>query len=201
MLGKSFFVIFCLSLFFTGIAGGNGEITPVILAGCSSATQYALSLCGMMALWNGVLEVLRTAGIPEKLSQMLSPLLSQIFPMAWRTGIGRDAITCTLCANLMGLSNAATPYALSAMEEMDRNNPYPEAATDDMATLSVLGCTCPSLIPTTILALRYAAGSISPGRILVPVWIVSGICLTLSILLSRVCAGIAGTVRRKGERG
>ena len=200
MLGKSFFVLFCLSLFFTGITGGNGEITPLVLAGCSSAIRYTLSLCGMMALWNGVLEVLRHVRIPEKLSRLLSPLFSHIFPTAWRTGVGRDAITCTLCANLMGLSNAATPYALSAMEEMDRENPQPERASDDMATLAVLGCACPSLLPTTILALRYAAGSTSPGRILVPVWIVSGICLLASVLLSRACAGIAETTRRKGTR-
>lgn len=201
MIGKAFFVIFCLSLLFGGISGAGGELTPLVLAGCSSAIRYTLSLCGMMALWSGVLEVLRAVGIPEKLSRALSPVFSRIFPTAWQTGVGRDAITCTLCANLMGLSNAATPYALAAMEEMDRENPRPETASDDMATLAVLGCACPTLLPTTLLALRYAAGSASPGRILVPVWIASGVCLATAVLLSRACAGIAAGVRQKGARG
>ena len=197
MIGKSFFVIFCLSLVFTGITGGSGELTPLILAGCTNAVRYALSLCGMMALWNGVLEVLRDMRIPERLSRIFSPCLARLFPSAWRTGVGRDAITCTLCANLIGLSNGATPYALSAMEEMDRANPTPESASDNMATLAVLGCACPSIIPTTVLALRYDAGSTSPGKILVPVWIASGICFLLSAVLSRACAAAGG---KRGRR-
>lgn len=197
MIGKSFFVLFCLSLLFSGITGSQAELTPQILAGCANAVRYAASLCGMMALWNGVLEVLRERRIPERLSRLFSPMLARVFPAAWRTGVGRDAITCTLCANFIGLSNAATPYALAAMEEMDRANPTPESASDDMATLAVLGCACPSLVPTTVLALRYDAGSASPGKILVPVWIASGICFLLSAVLSRACAAVGGKHRRR----
>ncbi len=195
MIGKSFFVLLCFSLLFSGITGSRVELTPQILAGCTNAVRYAISLCGMMALWNGVLEVLREKRIPEKLSRICSPFFARIFPAAWQSGVGRDAITCALCANFIGLSNAATPYALTAMEEMDRANPTPETASDDMATLAVLGCACPSLVPTTVLALRYDAGSASPGRILVPVWIASGICFAASVLLSRFCAAV-GTKRR-----
>lgn len=199
MIGKSFFFIFCVSLLFAGICTPGEELTPQILEGCLSAIRYALSLGGMMALWSGVLEVLREAQIPERLAHAVSPVLSRVFPSAWKTGIGRDAITCTLCANLLGLSNAATPYALRAMEEMDRANPVPEEASDDMATLAVLGCACPSLVPTTVLALRYAAGSESPGRILVPVWICCGCCTIVSVALSRAFAAVSGKTRRRGR--
>lgn len=107
-----------------------------------------------------------------------------------------EEISANLSANLLGIGNAATPLALRAMAAMEAGNPEPGRATDDMITLTVLNTASVSLVPTTILALRRAAGAASPYAILVPVWICSGAAAVLAVLICRLCAWAARGKRR-----
>lgn len=197
MLGICFFVLVFVSAVSGTAAGRLAELSCAIVDGAGQAVTLTLSLCGMMALWCGVMNVWKEAGMIRGLSRILAPVLRLAFPDAWRTGIGREEITAAVTANLLGIGNAATPLALSAMAKMQEGNPTPDTARDDMVTLSVLACSPFSLLPTTLIALRRAAGSAEPYGILVPVWITSAVCAVTAVLLCRLWAW-ARHPRRKG---
>ena len=96
-----------------------------------------------------------------------------------------EEICANLAANLLGVGNAATPMALRALEKMQKNNPQKDVATGDMITLTVLNTCSVTLIPSTLLALRRAAGASRPFEVVLPIWICSALCATLALLLCR----------------
>ena len=185
MIGKVFGVICLIALLF-GILSGNGAaLGDAMLDGTARALEVTLSLAGMMCLWCGFMEVLKEAGAIRKLSRLLRPLLRRIFPNAWESGEGSEEIAANISANLLGIGNAATPMGLRAMEKLQKQNPIPHRATAEQITLMVLNTASVSFFPATLFALRRASGSSKPYAVLIPVWIVSLSCATLSVFLCR----------------
>ena len=196
MLGICFFVLCFVSILFTFAGGDPAALSNGALDGASRAMELMFTLSGMMALWGGIMNVLQEAGWICRLSRLLSPILRWVFPAAWRDTDTREKITAAVSANILGIGNAATPLALSAMEAMQRRNPIPARATDDMITLAVLATASFDLLPTTLIALRRGGGSAAPYAILPPVWITSFLCCTAAILL---CRGAAWAWRDRRE--
>ncbi len=197
MLGICFFALVLISVLFAVPTGNLGALSNAILDGAGGALSLTVSLAGMMALWCGVMNVLKEAGVIGKVSRVLSPILRLVFPDAWRSGRATEEITASVSANILGIGNAATPLALSAMAKLQEENPHPDTATDDMITLSVLATSSLDLLPTTLIALRRSAGCSRPYEILVPVWITSFVCALSAIVLSRLFAWAA---RGKGVK-
>ena len=188
MLGVCIFVITAVSVVTAVFTGRLPALSEAAVDGAGQAVTLTLSLLGMMTLWGGVMRVLTEAGVIRYLSRLLSPVLRLVFPRAFRTGCAREEITAAVSANLLGVGNAATPLALAAMAKLQAENPTPDTATDDMVTLSVLATVSPSLLPTTLIALRRAAGASRPFEILLPVWITSVSCAAAAVLFCRMCA-------------
>lgn len=195
------FVILVLCSFVYALSSNDYHLlTGAILDGAAKSVTLSLELCGMMCLWCGIMRVFRDAGVLRLLSRLLSPILRHIFPDTWENGAGREEITAAVTANLLGIGNAATPYALSAMKELDRVNPEPERASRDMVTFAVLGCASINLIPTTLIALLRSAGMAEPYAILVPVWICSFVCAAAGIVLSRLLTGGNGGTQKRRKK-
>ncbi len=185
MLGR-IFALFCLCGTIGGIALGNtAALSQSILDSATQAVTLSVGLLGAMCLWCGVLRVLRDAGVTAFLSRKLSFLLGRIFPTAWQTGHGKEEIAASFVANLLGIGNAATPLALCAMKEMEKDNPHTGRATDDMVTFTVWNTAPVSILPTTLLALRSAAHSQNPAEILPLVWVCSLSSACVAVLLAR----------------
>lgn len=198
MVSKCFAVITLISFVYAVFAGNTGALTAAVLDGAAGSVHLSLELCGMSCLWCGILRVFADSGILDRVSRILSPLMKHLFPKAWRTGAGKREITAAVSANLLGIGNAATPYALAAMRELDRVNPSPGKTTEDMAAFAVLGTASLNLIPTTLLTLRRAAGSADPAAILVPVWIGS-LCTAAAGML--LCRALGKVCRRTAKGG
>ena len=183
MLGKIFGTL-CIISVIGGIILGNGaDLGVAVLDGASSAVALTISLCGIMSLWCGIMRVFQGAGLIGKLSKLLSPLLKIFFPDAYKSGEGIGEISANISANLLGIGNAATPFALKAMEKLQKINKKRDTASADMITLAVLNTASVNIIPTTIIALRRAAGSADPYSIIIPIWISSLACSALALLL------------------
>ncbi len=184
MLGRVFGCM-CLISFVFAIYTGNSEgLLIAVLDGASGAVTLTISLCGMMALWCGIMKVFEGAGLIERLSRLLSPLLRRCFSAAYRSGEGIGEISANISANLLGIGNAATPLALAAMKKLQAINPDKSTASADMITLAVMNTASLNIIPSTIIALRRAAGSAEPHAVIAPIWIVSAACATLALLLT-----------------
>jgi len=188
MLGKCFFVLCLVSVVCAFFTGNVAELSQAVFDGCRDSVELCLSLLGMMCLWCGVIEVFRDAGALRFLSRLTAPLLRHIFPDCADDEELMGDITSSVTANMLGVASAATPYALRAMEKLDKLYGGDSAAGDDMVTLALLGCSSISLFPTTVVTLMYSAGSKSPYSILVPVWICSAVCTAFSLVTSRLTA-------------
>lgn len=196
MLGKCFFVIVVLSLVSGLLTGNMAALGNAALDGAAKAIEVTLSLAGMTVLWCGVMRVLSECGAVRLLTRVLTPLLKPIFPSAWKNPACRDAVTAAVTANMLGLGNAATPLALTAMRTLGEDaGGEPPEATDDMVTFAVLGTAPLNLLPGTLIAMRRAAGSAAPYAIVVPVWICSFLCALFGVLLAR----LGNAAGRKGR--
>ena len=195
MLGKIFGVFCLLAVIFGALTGNLSAVAAAIPEGAGAAVEVTLTLLGMMCFWSGVMQVLGDVGAVRKLSRLFSPLLRHIFPNAYRTGQGYEEICATLSANFLGLGNAATPFALSAMQKMHLHNPHPDAADAEEITLAVLSTASLTLVPANLLALRRAAGSPTPFSIMIPVWITSAFTAAFALLLTSFLRIRAGFLR------
>ena len=197
MLGKIFGIISLIALIGGIFLGHGSELGNAALDGAKNAVSLSLSLCGIMSLWCGIMRVFERAGLIRRLSRLLSPLLRIFFPDASRSGEGLGEISANISANLLGIGNAATPFALRAMEKLQKNNPDKRTATADMITLAVLNTASLNLIPTTIIALRRSAGSDAPYSIIIPIWICSLSCCALALLL---CSALRSVSRGRKKK-
>lgn len=184
MLGKIFGGITIISLVTGILLGNSAELSNAVLDGAKGAVNLTFSLCGIMSLWCGIMKVMEHAGLIEKLSALLMPLLRIFFPDAYKSGVGVGEISANISANLLGIGNAATPFALKAMEKLQSTNKNPLCASADMITLAVMNTASFNLIPTTIIALRRAAGASEPYSVIVPIWIASFACSSMALILS-----------------
>ena len=191
MLGKVFGIITALSFLIALITGNTAALGNAILDGAADAVTLTLSLAGIMCLWCGVMEVLRDAGLITKLARLMRPFLRVFFPDSCGEGQGAEEIAANISANMLGIGNAATPLALSALEKMQKNNPDPSRPTNDMVTLAVMNTASVNLLPTTILALRRAAGSQDPFSVILPIWLVSSVCWLAALVLARAVGGLS----------
>ncbi len=198
MVGRIFALLVFLSFLSSLFTGQTAALQGAIFSGAARAVTVSLALLGMQCLCMGLLSLLRGVGAIDFLGRLLSPFLRLAFPTAHKNSVGGEEICLSLSANLLGVSNAATPFALSAMQRLQAKNPHKEAPTDDMITLAVLNSNAFSLLPTTLLALRAAAGSPSPSRVL-PAILTVGLLCTLSALL--LCRLFARLFPYRGEGG
>ena len=180
-----------------GLATGRIDaVSNAALEGAAEAVTLSISLLGALCLWNGVMKVGEEAGLTSKLSRLFQPILRLIF--------GRDldpkgpaarAITLNLSANLLGLGNAATPFGLAAMKELDKINPEPTVASRAMIMFVAVNTASIEIIPATAIALRLKNGSATPTDIRPAVWIASAISCTVAVVAAKLL-----TMPRKDRR-
>ncbi len=186
MLGKTFSFI-CITAFVCAVFCGKlPELAASVLSGASGAVSLTLSLVGMMVLWNGVMELLLEVGAIDKLAKVISPVLKILFPRACQTGNGTKECSANIAANLLGIGNAATPLAISALEKMQLDNPDLTTASDDQITLAVMNSASVNIMPVTLIAIRTAAGSADPYAVLIPVWLCSTLGCVSSVIFSKL---------------
>lgn len=191
MLGKCFSVLCVIALIFGLLFGNMGEVSKSILEGADKSVKACISLIGIMALWNGIMEVLTESGIIKGMSRILKPVLRLVFPSAFKSGKGSEEITACVSAGVLGVSNAVTPLAINAVSKMERGK-RKCYATNDMIMLCMVGSSCFNIVPTTIIAIRQNMGATYTDEISVPVWICSGVCMIIGIILCRLLGRING---------
>lgn len=186
MIGKICGFIIVLSFIFAIITGNVSALSDAIYKGADSAINLSLSLMGMMCLWNGLMQVAQSSGAINKAARFMSPVLRFLFPDAYKKNNGMGEIAASMSANIFGIGNGATPLAIKAMEKLQENNSGGERASNDMIMFTVLGTASLDIFPTTLVALRRAAGSANPFEIIIPVWICSFVTAVLAVLLVKI---------------
>jgi spore maturation protein A len=141
-------------------------VTQAALDYAGTAVTIAIGLIGIMALWLGVMKVAEEAGVLKIVTRAMTPVTRRLFPDIPPDHPAVSAMIMNISANMLGLSNAATPMGLKAMEELNKLNPRAGVATNAMVTFLAINTGGLILIPATAIAVRAAAGSANPGIII-----------------------------------
>ena len=169
--------------------GNLTEVSGAVLDGAGNAVTLAISLCGIMCLWSGIMKVAEECGAVQLMSAVLSPVVSLLFRGLKKGGRAAQLIAMNLSANILGLGNATTPLGIQAMEAIRQEEATGSGeASDNMIMLTVLNTASLQLIPATAAALRTACGAERPMEILPCVWIVSVYSLTVAVTAAKLMA-------------
>jgi len=166
----------------------NAVTNDGILKSARSAVELAIGLIGIMALWLGVMKIAEQAGLVAKLAILLRPATRFLFPGVPADHPAMGAMIMNISANMLGLSNAATPLGLKAMEELNKLNHKAGTATDAMCTFLVINTSNVQLIPATVIAIRASAGSSNPAEVVGPVLVATALTLVIGITLAKLLA-------------
>jgi len=141
-------------------------LSKAIIDSAGGAVELAIGLVGVMTLFLGLMKVAEAGGMLHILARLIRPLMVRLFPDVPAHHPAMGAMILNLSANALGLGNAATPFGIRAMQELDKLNPLPGTATDAMALFLAINTSSVTLLPTGVIALRAAAGSVDPAAIL-----------------------------------
>jgi len=170
-----------------------GQMTTASLKAAGTAVEIAIGLVGVMAMWLGVMKVAEEAGLNQSIARFVRPVTRLLFPSIPADHPAISAMIMNVAANMLGLSNAATPLGLKAMEELQKLNPSKDLATDDMCMFLVINTTAITLIPATAMAVRASVGSTNPALIIIP----SILAATSATVVGVIIVKIIQTINRK----
>ena len=141
-------------------------LSTAMVESAGGAVELAIGLVGVMTLFLGLMKVAEAGGMLSILARLIRPLMVRLFPEVPAEHPAMGAMILNLSANALGMGNAATPFGIRAMQELERLNPQPGTATNAMALFLAINTSSVTLLPTGVIALRAAAGSADPAAIL-----------------------------------
>ena len=174
-----------VSILSTLLTGRGAALAPAVMEGAQSGVTLALSLAGSLCLWTGAGKVMEKAGFTGALSRLLRPVLGRLFPSTREDPSLAGALSANICANFLGLGNAATPMGIRAAQSLAARSPG-GAASDEMCRLVVLNTASIQLIPANVAAVRSGLGCASPFDILPCVWITSAVSVSAGLLAAKL---------------
>ncbi len=157
-----------------------------LLKTADTAVTIVLGLIGIMALWLGIMKIAEAAGLITLLAKFTKPVMVRLFPDVPPEHPAMGAMLSNMAANFLGLSNAATPLGLKAMEELNKLNPNAGTATNAMCMFLTINTSAITLIPATVIAIRVSLGSKNPTDIIIPTFIATVIALICGVIFNRL---------------
>lgn len=168
-------------------AGPMQDLAVAMIDAATGSVTLALGLIGVMALFLGLMKVAEEGGLLLIIARTVRPLMVRLFPDVPADHPAMGAMILNMAANALGLGNAATPFGIRAMQQLDSLNRTPGTATNAMVLFLAINTSSVTLLPTGVIALRAAAGSADPAGIL-PTTLFATICsTTVAIIMAKMC--------------
>ena len=157
-----------------------------MLLAYSNSIELIFSIIPVICLWLGIMNIAKKSGLLDKLAKMLTPILKIIFPEVPQNSPCFSYIGTNIMMNMLGLGNAATPFGLKAIKEMQEFNDKKDTASRSMITFLVLNTASVTIMPTTIISLRMLYGSVSPESIIPYIIITSSLSCIIGLIIDRI---------------
>lgn len=170
------------------VTGRMADVSNAMFSSAGTAIELAIGLVGGMTLFLGLMRVAEDAGLVRVLARALRPVFRFLFPDVPRDHPALGAMAMNFGANMLGLGDAATPFGIKAMEELQKLNPDKDTATDAMCMFVTLHSSSLQLIPVMVISLRAAAGSKNPSETIVATMFATAASMVVAIAVSRMCA-------------
>ena len=205
MLNAIFIGLIAISVVFAAFNGTMADVMDASIESANGAVQIAIGLLGMMALWLGLMRVLRDAGFMAAVARRLAPVMCRLFPDVPADHPAMGAMILNISANMFGLGNAATPFGLKAMQELDSLNRRPGVATNSMALFLAINTSGVAVMPLGVIAVRASLGSVDAAGIFVPSILATACSTVVAVfvvkLLERRAAFSLDRYPHKGDAG
>jgi spore maturation protein A len=166
MLNYIWLTMVIVAVVLGGINGKIEEVTKSAMDAATGAVTIAIGLVGVMALWLGIVKIAEDSGLMSLLARAIAPIMKRLFPDVPPGHPAMGSMTMNIAANMLGLSNAATPLGIKAMEDLETLNKNPGIATNAMCTFLTINTAGLQLIPATVISIMASAGSKDPTAII-----------------------------------
>ena len=182
--------VLLISGFLVGAINGNIEnVTNAAIDSGKMAVELAIGLMGVMGLWLGIMKIAEDSGLIRGISKLLKPMMVLLFPEVPPEHPAMGAMIMNISANVLGLGNAATPFGLKAMKELQKLNHKKDIATNSMITFLAINTSSVTLIPATTIGILSAAGGKNPTEIIGPTIIATTLSTMVAIIVARLIGG------------
>lgn len=186
MLNKiwPFFII--ISFVYAIYSGNILNINNAIFDSAEQTVNLSLTMFGTLCLWNGIMKIAIKTSLIDKLSKLLKPIISLIFPELKNNEKINKEISMNMVANILGLGNAATPLGLKAMESMQKINTDKSKLSNSMAMFILINTASLQIIPTTVISIRSSLNSENPTKIIFAVWVATITAFLTAIIVGKI---------------
>ena len=191
-----FYFLIVASIIIGAINGKLQDVVNSIMDGAELSVKIAFSLIGIMAFWLGMMRIAEKSGIIKFISKLLQPITKFLFSELPENSPAIGDIAMNFTANAFGLANAATPFGIRAMEELQKENKEKKQASNSMCLFLGMNTAGFQLIPTTVLAVLVGIGYKNPIEIIAPTLIVTSIAFVSAILIAKIFQGLTA---KKGD--
>jgi spore maturation protein A len=165
LLNTIWLLLLVSGIIFAGLNGNIQVVTEAALGAAQGAVTVCFDLIGIMALWLGIMRIAEKGGMIDNLARILKLLTVKLFPSVPPNHPAMGAIILNISANILGLGNAATPFGMKAMQELQKLNDNSDEASEAMCTFLAINTSCLTLIPATIIGVRVSFHSANPTEI------------------------------------
>lgn len=181
-----FYFLIVISIIAGAINGRLSDVVNAILSGAELSVKIAFSLIGIMAFWLGMMKIAEECGLIALIAKLIKPITKRLFKELPEDSEAIGDIAMSVTANAFGLTNAATPIGIKAMEEMQKENLDKTTATNPMCMFLAMNTAGFQLIPTTVIAVLISIGYKNPTEIIAPTLLVTLIAFVSAIILAKI---------------
>lgn len=188
MLNGIFVFVVLTSILLAAVSGQMQQLTDAVLAEARNAVELALGLVGVMAFFLGLFRVAEDGGLLRKVAHAIGPALRLLFPTVPIDHPAMSAMILNISSNMLGLANAATPFGIKAMEELDKLNSRKGTASNAMVLFLAINTAGLAILPSGVIGLRVSAGSQDATGIFFPTWFASASATIVGVLAATLLA-------------
>jgi spore maturation protein A len=181
-----FYFLIVISIVIGAINGKLQDVVNSIMTGAELSVKVAISLIGIMAFWLGIMEIAKKSGVIDFIAKLIKPITKHLFNEIPEDSPAIGDIAMNFTANAFGLANAATPFGIKAMEELQGENEKKDTASNSMCLFLGMNTAGFQLVPTTVLAILIGIGYKNPTEIIAPTLLVTTIAFVSAIVLSKI---------------
>lgn len=183
-----------------GEPGTMGAVGKAALDGAKASVDLAISLAGAMTLFLGLMKVLEAAGGLDVLARMIRPVMVRLFPDVPPDHPAMGAMIMNIAANVLGLGNAATPFGIKAMQELNTLNKQPGVATNAMVLFLAINTSGVAVLPSGVIAMRASMGAQAPESIFTTTILASAVNTVVAVIAAKLYSRFAGPDPGAGSR-
>lgn len=181
-----FYFLIVISIIAGAVNGKLADVVNAILSGAELSVKVAFSLIGIMAFWLGMMKIAKECGLIEIIAKIIKPITKILFNEIPENSPAIGDIAMSFSANAFGLTNAATPIGIKAMEELQRHNEDKASASNAMCMLLAMNTAGFQLVPATVIAILIGIGYKNPTNIIAPTLLVTSIAFVSAIILAKI---------------